>query len=90
MYSLTYTRQYRKSVKLCKKRGCNLARLEAVLTLLVENGTLPATYKPHKLSGRYANCWECHIQPDWLLIWQQNNSELVLLLIDTGSHSDLF
>ncbi|MGC4129045.1 MAG: type II toxin-antitoxin system YafQ family toxin [Bergeyella sp.] len=55
-----------------------------------ETGTLPAKYKPHKLSGNYAGCWECHIKPDWLLIWKQNDNELILLLMDTGTHSDLF
>ena len=45
---------------------------------------------PHKLAGEYAGCWECHMQPDWLLIWRQNDLELELILVDTGSHSDLF
>jgi mRNA interferase YafQ len=64
--------------------------LKEVVNILSETGTLPIRYKPHKLSGRFKGAWECHIEPDWLLIWQQNNTELVLLLIDTGTHSDIF
>lgn len=66
------------------------ARFEEMVSILRETGSLPATYRPHKLSGNYKDCWECHIQPDWLLIWEQNDRELTLLFIDTGSHSDLF
>ena len=47
-----------------------------VAHLLEINGTLPTKYKPHKLKGNYKDCWECHIQPDWLLIWQQNDKKL--------------
>jgi len=47
-------------------------------------------YRPHKLSGEYDNCWECHIKSDWLLIWEQNDTELTLLFTGTGTHSDLF
>ena len=46
--------------------------------------------KPHKLSGDYVGCWECHIKPDWLLVWEQNDTELVLLMTNTGPHSDIF
>lgn len=46
--------------------------------------------KPHKFTESYADVWVCHIRPDWLLLWQQNDKELVLLLVDTGTHSDLF
>jgi mRNA interferase YafQ len=90
MYSLIYTNQYKKSVQLCKKRGYNLDLLENALSLLEKTGKLPSEYKPHKLSGNYKNCWECHIQSNWLLIWQQDDKELILLFLDTGTHSDLF
>ena len=46
--------------------------------------------KPHKLSGDYVGCWECHIKPDWLLVWEQNDTELVLHMTNTGTHSDIF
>ena len=90
MYTLEYTRQFKRSLKLCKKRGLPLEELRKVISLLEGCGRLPKEYKPHKLTGNYAGVWECHIQPDWLLLWQQYDKELVLLLVDTGTHSDLF
>jgi mRNA interferase YafQ len=90
MYSLSYTNKFEKSLKLCKKRGLNLELLKTAIETLVLKGVLPPKYKPHKLSGNYAGLWECHIKADWLLIWKQNNKEMTLLIIDTGSHSDLF
>lgn len=64
--------------------------LRDVMALLSENGVLPSEYKPHKLSGKYSGLWECHIKPDWLLVWKQNDKELILLFTNTGTHSDLF
>ncbi|MDR6969330.1 mRNA interferase YafQ [Flavobacterium arsenatis] len=90
MYILTTTRRFEKSLKLCKKRNYDLSLLQTVLDLLQNTGKLPAKYKSHKLSGDFKDCWECHIKPDWLLVWKQNDTELVLLLLDTGTHSDLF
>lgn len=54
------------------------------------NRSLPMQYHPHKLSGKFEGLWECHIKSDWLLIWQQNDTELVLIMTDTGTHADLF
>lgn len=65
-------------------------KFKACLLELSENGCLKEKYKPHKLSGNYQGLWECHIQPDWLMIWEQNDTELVLLMLNTGTHSDLF
>ena len=90
MYTIQTTNQFEKEVVRCKKRGLNLAELKETMHLLAENGSLPAKYKPHKLSGKYTGCWECHIKPDWLLIWQQNDTVLTLLFLNTGTHSDLF
>ena len=90
MYRIFTTKKFDKSVKLCIKRGLDIRKLDAVIGLLKENGSLPAEYKPHKLKGDYEGCWECHIQPDWLLIWAQNEDEFILILTDTGTHSDLF
>lgn len=90
MYKITTTNRFDKSLKRCQKRNYNLNLLKEVIDLLAVNGTLPLKYKAHKLTGNYKNCWECHIKPDWLLIWQQNDQELILLLMDTGTHSDLF
>ena len=68
MYKIQTTNRFEKEVLKCKKRGFNLDNLKEVMSLLAKDGILPAKYKPHKLSGNYSNCWECHIKPDWLLI----------------------
>lgn len=90
MYSIEYSNKFVKSLRLCQKRGFDMDLFRKVAHLLEINGTLPAKYKPHKLKGNYKDCWECHIQPDWLLIWQQNDKKLTLLFTDTGTHTDLF
>ena len=64
--------------------------IEDVVDILANGDRLPARYKAHKLKGNLQNCWECHITSDWLLIWQQNDTELILILTDTGTHSDIF
>ncbi len=89
-YSVKFSSEFKRSYKRCMKRGLDEARFRKVLEILAEEGKLPQEYRPHKLSGNYKGYWECHIQPDWLLIWQQNDAELILLLIDTGTHADLF
>ena len=89
-YRIDYSTKFAKALKKCYKRGLNVEKLRKIISLLENTGTVPPQYRPHKLSGNYEGCRECHIQPDWLLIWEQNDTELVLLLIDTGTHSDLF
>ena len=89
-YTIVATNNFKKDLKKCAKRGWSLTLLNDVVDLLAENGTLPRKYKPHMLTGRYKGCWECHIQPDWLLVWQQNDTELILLFTNTGTHVDLF
>lgn len=90
MYEVITTNQFDKEVKKCIKRGYDISLLEKVMEILVQTGALPVKYKPHKLKGNYSGCWECHIKPDWLLIWKQNDTELILLFTNTGTHSDLF
>ncbi|MBQ9637779.1 MAG: type II toxin-antitoxin system YafQ family toxin [Prevotella sp.] len=90
MYEVIYTGQFKKSLKLCVRRGLDVNVFKTVLDILQEQGQLPAEYRPHKLTGKYVGCWECHMQPDWLLIWQQDDRQLRLILVDTGTHSDLF
>jgi mRNA interferase YafQ len=90
MYKISFTNKFKKDYKLCKKRGYDIALLEEVISLLVKNGKLPSKYKPHILKGNYDGLWECHLKPDWLLIWLQDDNELTLLLTNTGTHSDLF
>ena len=89
-YRVTTTNTFLKGVKRCIKRGYDTALLREVITLLAESGTLPQKYKAHRLTGNFAGAWECHIRPDWLLIWEQNDTELVLLFTNTGTHADLF
>jgi|SaaInlLV_10m_DNA_2_1039722.scaffolds.fasta_scaffold45227_1 mRNA interferase YafQ len=90
MYRIGYTSRFKKDFKRCKKRGLDISILEEAIEFLRLNGHLPQEYKPHKLTGNYTGCWECHLQADWLLVWMQNDRELVLLFTNTGSHSDLF
>lgn len=90
MYEVIYTGQFKKSLKQCVRRGLDVNIFKTVLDILQEKGQLPAEYHPHKLTGKYKGCWECHMQPDWLLIWEQEDRQLRLILVDTGTHSDLF
>lgn len=90
MYKITVTQRFIKDSNLCKRRGLNMNLLREAMQLLAETGTLPTQYHPHKLKGDYEGFWECHIQPDWLLVWMQNDLELIMLFSRTGTHSDLF
>ena len=64
--------------------------LREALKTLAETGTLPESYLPHKLTGDYRGHWECHLQPDWLLVWKKYKKTLTLTMTDTGTHSDLY
>ncbi len=90
MYSIIASNKFKKDYKLCLKRGLNENLIDEVILLLEKEGKLPANYKSHKLSGNYKGFWECHIQPDWLLIWQQKDEIKLISLHRTGTHSDLF
>ena len=89
-YRVKTTKRFDKELKRCEKRGYNMQLIFDAMHLLAATGTLPAQYRPHKLSGDRQGQWECHIQPDWLMTWQQNDTELILLFLQTGTHSDLF
>ncbi|MDE6396484.1 MAG: type II toxin-antitoxin system YafQ family toxin [Muribaculaceae bacterium] len=89
-YTIERTNTFKRSLKRCLKRGLDENKFKEVVILLATNGVLPPKYRPHKLVGKYSGCWECHIEPDWLLVWEQNDSTLNLLMIDTGSHADIF
>ena len=90
MYQVRMTRTFRKNMDKCRKRGLDMEIIKTVILLLEADGKLPQQYRPHKLSGKFMGCWECHLKPDWLLIWEQNDVELTLLFTGTGTHSDLF
>lgn len=88
MLKLSWSNQYKKDLKLCLKRGYDFSLLEKVIDTLRISAPLPANNREHNLSGNYSKYKECHIQPDWLLIYQVYNDELYL--VRTGTHSDLF
>lgn len=90
MLTIKYHTMFKKDFKRIKKRGYDVSRLEKIVESLANEVPLPEQFKDHNLSGNYNGFRECHIAPDWLLIYQVNNNELVLVLSRTGSHSDLF
>ena len=90
MYRIIATNSFDKEVVKCIKRGLQLDLLYTAISQLEMNGLLSPSYKPHILSGKYNGYWECHIRPDWLLIWIQDNKEKTISLVATGTHSDLF
>ncbi len=90
MLAIRYEKGFKKSYKRVKKRGYNTALLYDVIQLLIEEKKLPEQYRDHALVGFNRNIRECHITPDWLLVYEIDRDELILYLVDTGSHSDLF
>lgn len=80
---------FRKQLKRCRKRGWDLSKLEEVVSLLQNRVALPSRYRDHALVGNHKGMRDCHIQPDWVLIYEIREKELALLLLETGSHSDL-
>ena len=89
-YELILTGKFKKSLKLAKKRGLDLKLLDKVITILQNDIPLEEKYRDHELKGKYQGFRECHIQPDWLLIYMKENDVLTLTLVDTGTHADLF
>lgn len=90
MLTIKYQTSFKKDYKRIKKRGYDTALLRKVVEILVEGKELPSEYKDHALSGNFKGCRECHISSDWLLIYEISEKELVLYLMRTGTHSDLF
>lgn len=90
MYNIVASNKFKKDLKLAIKRGYNIALLNEVVEQLANSGKLQAKYHDHPLIGIYAHCRECHITPDWLLIYEISERELILYLTRTGTHSDLF
>ena len=89
-YKIIPSKRFEKDMKRCQKRGYNMQLIKDAILLLAETGTLPSEYKPHQLHGDRKGQWECHIQPDWLLVWEQHDRELILVMLNTGTHADLF
>lgn len=90
MYRIVATGKFKKDLKLVIKRGYNMKLMDEVVTKLSNGESLPEKNKDHALVGNYAGKRECHITPDWILIYEIDNGELILYLTRTGSHSDLF
>lgn len=90
MLTIKYQTAFKKDYKRIKKRGYDTRLLETVIDMLAEGKPLPAEYKDHGLSGDYKGCRECHISPDWLLVYEIIEKELLLYLTRTGTHSDIF
>ena len=79
---------FKRDLKRCKKRGKSFDKLGTIIDLLAEDTPLPHRCRPHKLVGQYTGLWECHIEPDWLLIYELGDAHITL--VRTGTHADLF
>ena len=90
VYELIKTSRFKAGVKLARKRGLDISLLEDVIEKLRLDQPLEAKHHNHELSGNFKGVWECHIQPDRLLLYLKDNGVLVLTLVDTGTHSDIF
>lgn len=90
MLTIKYETSFKKDFKRIAKRGYDIRLLEHVIEILANEKVLPEKYKDHRLTGDYTDFRECHITPDWLLIYKINEGELILFLTRTGTHSDLF
>ena len=88
MRSIKTTRHFDRDIKRAGKRGKDLDKLWRIVESLSRGEPLAARHRPHRLSGEWNRFWECHIEPDWLLIWDE--TETSLILVRTGSHADLF
>lgn len=88
MLTPVHTKKFSKDIDRARKRGKNLEKLKEVLSYLIEEKQLPLKYRDHALTGNYVNRRECHIEPDWLLIYKPDGREIIFER--TGTHSDLF
>lgn len=89
-YQLEFTRQYLKNLKRARKRGLEEEKLNEVILLLLKGEQLPASNRDHALTGDYKGFRECHVSPDWLLIYRRDKSLQIVTLVRTGTHADLF
>jgi mRNA interferase YafQ len=90
MWTPEFTKQFKRDFKLCKKRGLPLVELESIMKNLLQDMTLAEKHRDHVLKGEYNGFGECHIRPDWLLIYLKDPDKNALTFIRTGTHSDLF
>lgn len=89
-YSIKFTNQFKRDLKLAKKQSKDIDKLFEIIEILANGNQLPTKYRDHELTGNYKDTRECHIEPDWLLIYEIRENILVLMLNRVGSHSELF
>ena len=89
-YEFVATKKFTRDVRRMKKRGADLSLLRDVIDRLLAGEALEPRYRDHALTGDYAGFRECHVRPDWLLVYMVRETELILVGVGTGSHSDLF
>ena len=89
-YTIKFTTQFKRDLKLAKKQNKNIDKLFEIIEILADGNQLPSKYRDHELTGNYKDTRECHIEPDWLLIYEIREEILVLMLNRVGSHSELF
>lgn len=90
IYEVRFTNQFKKDIKLAQKQGKDIEKLFSVVNILASGEPLPAKFRDHDLTGDYKGCRECHIESDWLLVYEKDNGLLILMLNRVGSHSELF
>jgi len=88
MLEAVYSKLFIKEVEKSIKRGKNIEKIKTIIKVLLDGKQLPAKNRNHKLKGEFKDCWECHIEPDWLLIYKK--TETAIVFIRTGTHADLF
>lgn len=89
-YEVKFTSQFKRDLKLARKQGKDIDKLFDVISTIAEGGKLDKKHRDHNLSGDYAGCRECHVEPDWLLVYEVMDKVLVLMLYRVGTHSELF
>ena len=89
-YSISRTNKFERDIKRCKKRGKNMDKLKKIILILIDGKPLPTKNRNHQLIGNYVGRYECHIEPDWLLIYKLDLENNQIIFERTGSHSDLF
>lgn len=90
MLEIVMSNRFKRDLKIAAKRGYDLDLLDSVVTKLASRETLSERFRDHNLTGKYAGFRECHLQPDWLLVYRVEEQELILFLSRTGTHTDLF
>ena len=90
MWEIEYSGQFKKDLKRMVKRNADIEIMRTALNYLANDGQVPESYRPHILHGNWAGIWECHISPDWFLLYDINDTINLIRLVRTGSHSDMF